>query len=212
MLIAGIKTARGRHPAGAAPARARHRGMTLVELMVTLVLLSFLLGLAAPNFRVWVRNAQVRTVSDALQNGMRLAQTEAVSRSRQVVFFLTDNAACTTAIAAVANGRYWGIRTVPMWVGEAAMVVQCGVLNEAEAGVTVTGPAAVCFNTMGRQAANAATGVTGGNCTLPVSGINTYDIASAGADRPLRLTLALGGQLRQCDPARALSDTHPDGC
>ena len=191
---------------------ARQRGVTLVELMVTLVLMSLLLGLAAPNFRVWVRNAQVRTVSDALQNGMRLAQSEALRRSRQVVFFLTSDAACTNNIAANANGVNWSIRTVPMTAGETSVVVQCGVLSDVAAGVAITGPTAVCFNSMGRQAENASTGVTNGNCALAVSGVSTYNVIATGADRSLRVLLTLGGQARLCDPARILSDSAPDGC
>jgi type IV fimbrial biogenesis protein FimT len=192
--------------------RAGQRGVTLVELMVTLVLMSLLLGLAAPNFRVWMRNAQVRTVSDALQNGMRLAQNEALRRSRQVVFFLTSDAACTAGISANGNGTNWSIRTVPMTAGESSVVVQCGVLSDVAAGVAVTGPTAVCFNSMGRQAENAGTGVNNGNCVLAASGVSTYNITATGADRPLRVLLTLGGQARLCDPARLLTDATPDGC
>ena len=188
------------------------RGFTLIELMVTLVLMSLLLGLAAPNFRVWVRNAQVRTVSDGLQNGMRLAQSEALRRSRQVVFFLTNNGACTNSIEASANGVHWSIRTVPMTAGESSVVVQCGVLTDVAAGVAITGPAAVCFNSMGRQTDNSSTGVTGGNCTLAASGLSSYTVTASGAERPLRVLLTLGGQARLCDPARTLSDSTPDGC
>lgn len=198
--------------AGPRNGAAHQRGFTLVELMVTVVLMSLLLGLAAPNFRVWVRNAQVRTVSDALQNGMRLAQSEALQRSRQVVFFLTNDNACTTGIAAAANGVNWSIRTVPMTAGESAQVVQCGVLSDVAAGVAITGPTAVCFNSMGRQTENNATGVTGGNCTLAATGVSTYNVTATGAERALRVLLTLGGQARLCDPARTLSDSAPDGC
>ena len=190
----------------------KQRGFTLVELMVTVVLLSLLLGLAAPNFRVWVRNAQVRTVSDALQNGMRLAQSAALQRSRQVVFFLTSSQDCTNTMAANANGVHWGIRTVPMAAGESSVVVQCGVLSDVASGVAITGPTAVCFNSMGRQTENLSTGVTGGNCALAVSGVSTYNVTANGADRTLRVLVTLGGQARLCDPARTLSDNAPDGC
>lgn len=190
----------------------QQHGVTLIELMVTLVLLSILLGLAAPNFRTWIRNTQVRTISDALQNGMRLAQTEAVRRSRQVVFFLTNNPVCSASQTADANGKYWSIRTVPLVAGAATETVQCGVIADQAGGVAITGPTAVCFNSMGRQTENTSTGVTGGNCSLDASGVSTYNIATAGADRPLRVLVALGGQTRQCDPARSLDATRPDGC
>ena len=196
-----------------APRRPRgERGFTLIELMVTITLLAVLLGLAAPAFSLWTRNAQVRTVSDALQTGARLAQTEAVRRNRQVAFFLTNDAACTASTAPAANGSFWAIRTVPLTAGDAVVTVQCGNLSDRAAGVTITGPTAICFNSMGRQTANASPGVGSATCALDASGVNTYDVAMTGSDRPLRVLVSLGGQVRQCDPARTLSATAPDGC
>jgi type IV fimbrial biogenesis protein FimT len=192
--------------------RPRQGGFTLVELMVTIALLAVLLGLAAPSFSTWTRNSQVRTVSDALQNGARLAQTEALRRSRQVVFFLTNTAACTTSTAPAANGAFWAIRTVPLTASESAEVVQCGNLSDRAAGVDITGPTAICFNSLGRQVANATPGIGSTTCTLASSGVSTYNISGVRADRALRVLVTLGGQVRQCDPARTLSSTNPDGC
>ena len=194
------------------PAPRRARGFTLIELMVTISLLGLLLGLAAPSFSLWTRNAQVRTVSDALQNGTRLAQTEAVRRNRQVVFFLSNDAACSATTAPAANGSNWAIRTVPLTAGDPVQTVQCGNLADIAGGVAITGPTAICFNSMGRQAANASPGAGSATCTLAASGVSSYDIAALGSDRPLRVIVTLGGQVRQCDPARTLSATAPDGC
>lgn len=192
--------------------RARRGGFTLVELVVTIALLAVLLGLAAPSFTTWTRNSQVRTVSDALQNGARLAQTEALRRSRQVVFFLTNTATCTTSTAPASNGAFWAIRTVPLTVGETAEVVQCGNLSDRAGGVDISGPTAICFNSLGRQVANAAPGIGTTTCTLASSGVSTYNISGVRADRALRVLVSVGGQVRQCDPARSLSSTDPDGC
>lgn len=83
------------------------RGLTLVELLVTVTLLVILLFLAAPNFITWINNTRVRTVAEVLQNGVRFAQAEAIRRNRSVVFYLT-NAEPSLAAAAVANGTNWG--------------------------------------------------------------------------------------------------------
>lgn len=190
----------------------RQGGFTLVELVVTIALLAVLLGLAAPSFTTWTRNTQVRTVSDSLQNGARRAQTEALRRSRQVVFFLTNTATCTTSTAPATNGAFWAIRTVPMTAGESAEVVQCGNLSDRAAGVDISGPTAICFNSLGRQVANATPGIGTTTCTLAASGVSVYNISGVRADRALRVLVTLGGQVRQCDPARALSSTDPDGC
>ena len=193
--------------------RARNRGFTLIELMVTITLLGILLGLAAPSFSLWMRNARVRTVSDALQTGARLAQSEAVRFNRQVAFFLTDNSACNATTNAVANGAFWAIRTIPLTAGEVVQTVQCGTLADSAPGVTITGPTAICFNSAGRQTANASPGVGGTACALDATGVSQYDVAGAGAEtRPLRVLVSMGGQVRQCDPARTLSATAPDGC
>jgi type IV fimbrial biogenesis protein FimT len=191
---------------------ARHRGFTLVELVVTIALLAVLLGLAAPSFTTWTRNTQVRTVSDALQNGARMAQTEALRRSRQVVFFLTNDTGCSTSTAPAANGAFWAIRTVPLTSGDTAQVVQCGNLADRAGGVDISGPTAICFNSMGRQVAYASPGIGTTACTLAAAGVSTYNVSGVRADRTLRVLVTLGGQVRQCDPARSLSSTNPDGC
>jgi type IV fimbrial biogenesis protein FimT len=202
-------------PAGAAagPRRVAPRGITLIELATAMTLLVVLLSLAAPSFTVWTRNAQVRSVSDGLQNGARLAQAEAVRRSRQMVFFLTNSAQCDATTAPAADGAFWAVRSVALVAGEAVETVQCGQLADTAGGVRISnGPTALCFNSMGRQVANANPGAGTATCALPASGINSYDISHPGGDRPLRVLVMRGGQVRLCDPARALSATNPDGC
>lgn len=192
--------------------RRGQRGLTLIELMVTIALLALLLGLAAPSFREWTRNNQVRTVTDALQNGARLAQAEAVRRNRQVVFFLTNDATCDTDTAPADDGAFWAIRTVPIVTGDPVEVVQCGQLADVAAGVAIDGPTAICFNSAGRQVANPTPGVGTATCTLDATGRSTYNVSATGAARALRVLVSLGGQVRLCDPARTLSATAPDGC
>ena len=75
-----------------APAASRvHRGFTLIELMVTITLMGLLLALAAPAMLSWIRNSKIRTTAEGLQSGLRQAQAEALRRSRQVSFSLTDS-------------------------------------------------------------------------------------------------------------------------
>lgn len=196
------------------PVAARAAGFTLIELMVTITLMAVLAALAFPAMTTWIRNAKVRTVSDALQNGLRLAQSEALRRSRQTVFALTDSSAPQTSLTAVLNGRNWAVNAVPLLAGETAVFIEAGVLSSVGTDVQITGPAAICFNSVGRLVANTGTGVTGATCSLPSStpAVQTYDITLTGADRPLRVVVALGGQVHMCDPAKTLSSSNPDGC
>lgn len=187
------------------------RGLTLIELLITLVLLAVLLRLAAPSFVTWTRNAQVRTVSETLQNGLRTAQAEAVRRNRQVVFSLT-NAEPSLSSAAVANGRNWAVHVVPIG-GESLIFVQGGSLADVAGNVTIAGPKSICFNSIGRRVVNATPGVTDAECTIASeTAVIAYDVAATGADRTLRVTVGLGGQLRMCDPNRSLAAGHPEAC
>jgi type IV fimbrial biogenesis protein FimT len=170
-----------------------------------------LMALGVPSFTAWIRNAQVRTVTDGLQAGIRLAQSEAVRRNRTMVFSLTNVQPALNANAA-ANGKNWSVQTATLQFGTIVPeFVQGGALADVASGVTITGPIAICFNANGRLTAlaSANTGVSG---ACDVNG-RTYDVTTSNADRPLRVTVGLAGQVRLCDPKRpTLSDTSPDGC
>jgi len=194
----------------------RQQGFTLVEMIVTVAIMALLGALATPSMIGWVRNNKIRTVSDSLQNGLRLAQAEATRRSRQVVFSLTDDKPSASGYTAKTDGNNWAINTVPaMTSGETSAFVEAGILRDVGSNVVISGPAAICFNSLGRLAVNPSPGVTSAVCTLPTTAAYSYTIQMsdrAEGDRPLRVTVALGGQVRLCDPARTLSDSQPDGC
>jgi type IV fimbrial biogenesis protein FimT len=174
----------------------------------------------------WIRNNKVRTVADSLQTGLRLAQAESLRRSRQVVFSLTNSTTPTVIpLPAVAGGTSWAIWTLPSMTtaaDETSTFVQSGVLTSAASSqvtIATTGNVStVCFNSMGRLVNNAGAnvvGITGGDlCVQPTGAppVLKFNIALAGADRPLQVNLGLGGQVHMCDPNVAISDAHPEGC
>lgn len=188
----------------------REHGFSLIELLVTITLLSILMALAVPSMGAWIRNSKIRTVADTLQNGLRLAQTEALRRSRQTVFSLTADTTPADGLTAVANGANWSVNFVPLLTGEATdpTFIEGGGLTGLAPDVQITGPATLCFNSLGRVVDNPTPG-TGAACNAAAA---AYDITIPNADRPLRVLVALGGQVRLCDPAKTLSNTHPDGC
>ncbi len=196
----------------------------MIEMAVTMTIFAILVLLGIPSMTTWIRNNKVRTVTDSLQTGLRLAQAESLRRSRQVVFSLTNSTTPTAIpLPAAVNGTSWAIYTLPSMTdgSEVPTFIQSGVLSNASTNVTVNsnGVAAVCFNSMGRLVANASanvTAVTGGaNCIQPTVGappVQQFDITTPGADRPLQVTLGLGGQVHMCDPNVPISDAHPEGC
>ncbi len=183
-----------------------------------------LVALTVPTMKSWIADAKVRAVADTIQNGVRLAQAESLRRGRQVVFALTTSTTPqTVGFSASANGTNWAVQTIPLMTdgSETATVVQSGalsgVLSSTASSIQVTGPAAICFNSLGRLIAvsSANTGITGGACTAPTSGtppMFTYLVQLSGADHSMQVEVSLGGQVHLCDPSQTLSSTNPYGC
>ncbi len=196
----------------------RARGFTLIELMVTLTIAAFLLLMAVPSFSSWMANAKVRSVAEEVQNGLRLAQTEAIRRNRQTVFALTSATPAQNATPA-RNGRNWYVQVL-MLTGSAetnsdtdkGLFVQ-GSNYATSATVTVTGPALLCFGSLGSATmTSAATALASCSTTTPNAAAVTYTIASTTADRPMGIVVTPGGQVRMCDTLKTLSSSNPDGC
>jgi type IV fimbrial biogenesis protein FimT len=196
----------------------------MIEMAVTMTIFAILVTLGVPAMNTWIRNNKVRTVSDSLQTGLRLAQAESLRRSRQVVFALTNSTTpAQKPLPAVVDGTSWAVWTVPSMTdgSEQPEFIQSGVLSNASTNVQVisNGTAAVCFNSVGRLTNNASanvTAITGGAiCSQPTVGappVQQFNISIPGGDRPLQVNLGLGGQVHMCDPGVAISDAHPEGC
>jgi type IV fimbrial biogenesis protein FimT len=191
------------------------RGVTLIEVIVTIALVAILMRLAVPAFTGWIRNTQMRSVAEALQNGLRNAQSEAVRRNRQVVFFLSDaetsSEAAASAAAAAANGVNWAIRTVRPVAGAGIEFIEGGSFADSARGVAITGPAAICFNSQGRLVANDNVGSIELGAVVCGAGPAQYDVSQTGAERRLQINITAGGQLRMCDPDVSIAD-RPIGC
>jgi type IV fimbrial biogenesis protein FimT len=72
-------------------------GFSLIELLVGITIMGILLVMGVPSFKNWIQNAQIRTATEAIQNGLEMARSEAVRRNALVRFQLTttlDNS-CT---------------------------------------------------------------------------------------------------------------------
>ena len=158
------------------------RGFTLIEMLITVAVLAILASLAAPAFGVLLANAQIRTASQALVDGLQLARTEAIRRNARVIFTLGAQSSWTVTL----EGDGSTIQSRPAGEGSSSVTVA----------VTPAGATEATFDGLGRMQPNtdATNSITQLDTNVPTS------IVPAGRSHPLRVTVAGGGAVRLCDP------------
>ncbi len=197
-------------------AARRQAGISIVEIAVSLAVLSLLLGLVVPSASVWLANARIRSSAESLLGGLQQARNEAVRRNRDVSFWLVSEptvgqieASCSLS----SRTRSWVVSGIsPAGLCESApsvdvapMLVTKAAGGSTGAGVNASGvdaalnPATnVRFNGFGQTA-----GTVGGEPPLAQIDI---DNGVAGNDfRPLRIQIR-GSQIRLCEPRVTAAD------
>lgn len=186
----------------------KQTGVSLIELMIAIVIVSLLMAMGAPAFNLWIQNTQVRTAAESIQNGLQIARTEAVRRNTNVRFSLTDaggivswSVDCVTVTADCPAG----IQTHSGGEGGANARAGIAVATGTLATPIVAGaglPAGVTFDGLGR--------VPTANVGADIARIDVTNTIRADARRMVIL-VSPGGQTRMCDPALTLA-TNPQGC
>jgi type IV fimbrial biogenesis protein FimT len=101
------------------------RGFTMVELMVTLVVLAILMAVAAPNLVTFINNSRLRSTHGELTSALTLARSEATKRGTSVVV----EALAPTAGAEFSGG--WRVRRYPALSGNQRFGTEGGVSSVA---------------------------------------------------------------------------------
>ncbi|MEO8486782.1 MAG: GspH/FimT family pseudopilin [Betaproteobacteria bacterium] len=177
------------------PASATQTGVSLIELMITIALFVILAMMAFPIFTTWLASQQVRSATEAVLDGIHIAQGEAIKRNQAVRFVLDP-----------AVG--WQAQLV-----SDDSVLREGLFKEGSSRVSVTatpvGTDTVVFDGIGRIFKD--DGVT------PLDDRISFDVDTStgiGGVRALRVVIdtaaATGVGIRSCDPA--LVSTDPRAC
>lgn len=198
----------------------RMQGVSLIELMVAVALLSLLTLLAVPALADWTRNARLRSTAEALRADLQMARAEAIRRNGGVrlQFVTALDSSCSLSTSgptwvsnaelaqspAGACGNAISASTVPYLTGKSGMPVDSGVVLAASRST-------VGFEPLGRQTATTNPATSVASLQVDLSSSSGSCVAAGGAIRCLRVLVSPAGDTRICDPARSAT-TDPMHC
>ena len=178
--------------------RFRASGFTLVELLITVTLAGFLIVLAIPNFVLFFANANIRTAAESINNGVKLAQAEAIKLNAPVQFVLDSPTTPTKYTILDSNNAQ----------------LQQNVFAEGSAAATFTVTPALAtrmtFSGLGQmQSTNAFDPVTPGSA--PITRIDvSAPYTGSGSVRKLAVVADVTKGIKLCDPKFTVPD--PKAC
>ena len=196
------------------------RGMSMIEVMVTLTLAALLMALGAPTFSTWLHNSRIRTTAESVVAGLQYAKSEATARNALVRFQLTTSVGSDCAIS--ASGASWVVDMVDAVVADDSVAGQCNQApsdtvapsilqtrsaSDGSGSTTVQADtAAMVFNGLARLTPAPNAGITI-DFTNPSAGLCA---ANGGNLTCLRVVVSPAGQVRMCNPRFAAGD--PQAC
>jgi type IV fimbrial biogenesis protein FimT len=83
-----------------------HAGFTLVELVITLVIVGVLLSLAVPGFRDLLERNRLQSASSAVYTSLMFARSEALKRNQSVVMCKRDTAGTACDTSTPVDGKW----------------------------------------------------------------------------------------------------------
>lgn len=203
---------------------AGQRGMSLIELMVAVTILGILVVMGIPSFQQWILNTRIRTVTESIQNGLRLARNEASQQGRYVRFQLSSATSwqvcllpASSASAVAATDCSSAVSTIQTWNSPSASNVQIGASKATTDVVPSTSsastyktilssgvPAGITFDSLGRPTAYGSSSILRIDITAAQTSLQS-------SSRRLVTTISPGGMVNMCDPAFTLSQ-NAMGC
>ena len=166
------------------------RGFNLLEVLVSLAIVSILLALGVPSFSQFLQNRKVRSAADGVLQGLSLAKVEAIRRNTRVQIAITADTGWVVGCVSPTNLCPANIQTRPGSEGAKNIIITEKTL---------------IFNGFGRLS------VSTENSTLDLSNPTAGTCERLGGNvRCLRIVVTPAGQLQPCDPK--LVSTNAQAC
>jgi type IV fimbrial biogenesis protein FimT len=188
--------------------RHRARGVTLIELLIAIAIVSLLFAMGLPAFSTFMANNKVRNAAEVLSSTLAFARSEAMRRNRNVEFVMTNDEVdlgTLDTITAHANGINWVVRSLNPTTGTYDLIEARsgyeGSGSKEGGGIAVQVNAnapLITFRGLGGTQGLAGTATfdfsnpSGGAC---------HTTATPGPIRCLRVQVSVAGLVRMCDPS-----------
>ena len=188
-------------------ARKNERGVTLIELAVTFIVLGLLVVAAGPSIGTWIGNTNVRNTATSIYAGINRARAEAVRLNRPVRFSLVavaDPAVLDNSCALSATGVSWVASVndpTSLCSTAPSETVAPMIVDKAAGGTGGRRVTVAALQADGATAANTITFNAFGRVSdaTPIARIDIDNQVSGGDYRALRILVGTGGTVRMCD-------------
>lgn len=175
----------------------RAPGFTLIELLIAMSILALLVLFAAPMYSQFIANHNVRNAAEAMLDGLRTAQTQALKNNLPALFVVTAAGWTITIDDPDKPGT-------PLYQEDYAFSEGA---TKAALAASPAGASSVTFDGLGRIVAN-------DDATATLQALDVTNPSVAGS-RPLRVIVSNTTSnvgTRVCDPDPSLDAANPQRC
>lgn len=197
--------------------RTIQRGITMIEVMVSIAILAIVLAIGIPNLSSWMQDTQVRSTAESVLTGLQLARAEAVRQNVRTRFQLTSSAGMgswtITTDSLTSPGTFPAANKVQsagaqesgqnarLGVSSATLAATncCTSAIAAGTGMATTPQPGIVFSAFGQVVADSS-----------VTTITRVDVTNATAPNARRMVVIISpsGMARLCDPSLPASNTR----